>query len=62
MKNLSLEQMEKVEGGCSGNQEKAMAIIGLVAGIGASFGPVGLAIAGPTAFGIAIGAVFCAFN
>jgi hypothetical protein len=63
MKKLSLNQMEIIEGGskCGDAGDKAIAVIGLVAGIGACVGPVGLLIAGPTAIGMGIFGVVCAF-
>ncbi|SMO69280.1 hypothetical protein [Gracilimonas mengyeensis] len=55
MNALDITEMEKINGGdrCD-DAEKFIATVGLVASIGASFGPIGLAIAGPTALGMGV--------
>lgn len=63
MKALGLEQMEFIEGGgCSDGANKFIATVGLVAGIGSAFGPIGLAIFGPTALGMGIAGTICAYR
>lgn len=63
MKTLELNQMEVLNGGrCSSSTVKALAVIGMVATIGSFFGPVGWIIAGPSAIGVGIGGLICAFN
>lgn len=63
MKKLELNQMADVSGGgCGEKADRAIAILGLISGIGAAFGPIGLAIAGPTALGMGVMSVFCAFR
>lgn len=48
-------------GGCSATANKYIASIGLAASIGSCFGPIGLALCGPTALGMGIAGVICAF-
>lgn len=63
MKTLSLEEMEEVTGGgCSESANQFITTAGFIAGIGACFGPVGLAICGPTALGMGIAGMVCAYN
>ena len=62
MEKLELYQMENVEGGRSARAMKAIATAGLVAGVAASFGPIGWAIAGPAAIGMGIASLVCAFK
>lgn len=63
MKKLSLTQMENLEGGklssCGYAANVSIASIGLVASVGACFGPIGLAIAGPTALGMGVFGLVC---
>ena len=59
MKTLDFQQMEMIEGGTAC---EAVAVIGTIAGIASMFGPVGLAIAGPTAVGMGVASIICAFK
>lgn len=53
--------MEDLDGGeCSESDEQTIATIGAVASAASCFGPIGLAIAGPTALGMAISFLVCA--
>lgn len=67
MKKLELKQMEEINGGlaegCSDSDNKVLAVAGAVVTIGGLFlsGPIGAAIFGPTAVGVAIGGIRCAF-
>jgi len=62
MKTLNFEQMENLSAGnsCDALQSPAVATIAVIAGIGSCFGPIGLAIFGPTSLGLSIGAAICA--
>jgi len=63
MKTLELNQMENVEGGtCSSGAEKFIAVTGTVATIAGFFVPIGAIIAGPTALGMGIAGIVCAFE
>lgn len=62
MNTLTINQMEQMEGGCSAKAQKFIATIGLAAGIGSAFGPIGLAIFGPTALAMGVASVACAFK
>ncbi|MDX9880761.1 MAG: hypothetical protein RBS73_01770 [Prolixibacteraceae bacterium] len=63
MKEMSFERMEEVNGGgCSKETEQVIATIGFIASVASAFGPIGLAIAGPTALGMGIGSLVCAFR
>jgi hypothetical protein len=63
MKNLELTQMEMLHGGgCSASQERTLAIVGSIATVAGFFGPIGAIIAGPTALGVAVGSLWCAYN
>jgi len=64
MKTLSFEQMENVQGGaaCSEKTTKAIAVIGLVASVGACIPGAGLLIFGPTALGMGIASTVCAYK
>lgn len=59
-KKMNFKEMEKIEGGLNATQ--FMAITCGVATIGSAFGPVGLAIFGPTALGCAVFGVIDAFG
>ena len=62
METLNFEQMENLQGGngCDALNSPAVKTIALIAGVVSCFGPVGLAIGGPTALGLSVGAVICA--
>jgi hypothetical protein len=63
MNSLSLNQTADISGGgCSTAANRVIATAGLVAGIASAFGPIGLAIAGPTALGMGIASVVCAYT
>lgn len=62
MNTLTFEQMEKMEGGCSAKAQKFIATVGLTASIGSAFGPIGLAIFGPTALAMGVASLACAFK
>jgi len=64
MKQLEVKQMTEIEGGepCSTTANKFIAVTGFIAGIAASFGPIGLAIAGPTALGMGVAGIICAWK
>ena len=62
MKKLSKEDLEDLNGAGLCDHGKLISTIGLIAGIGSSFGLVGLAIFGPTSLGMGIASVYCAFN
>lgn len=64
MKRLDLTMMHTIEGGepCSPTANKIIAVTGLIAGIGSCFGPIGLLIAGPTALGMGVLSVVCAWK
>jgi hypothetical protein len=62
MKTLELRQMENIEGGCSDTANRFIAWTGFIAGVAASFGPIGLAIAGPTALGMGVASIICAYR
>ena len=63
MKKLELNEMENLIAGTTcDNLKEEIAVIGLVAGIASMFGPIGLLIAGPTALGMGIITVYCAFE
>ncbi|AZQ64757.1 MULTISPECIES: hypothetical protein [Flammeovirga] len=62
MENLNLNEMVIIEGGCSSTTNKVIATAGLVAGVAAFAGPVGALIAGPTAIGMGIASVYCAYS
>ncbi len=63
MKKIELSQMEIIEaGGCGATADKFIAVTGFIAGVAASFGPIGLAIAGPTALGMGIASIVCAWK
>lgn len=65
MKKLELKQMEAVEGGkmsCSGYQNKVMAVAGAVTLLVGATGPIGAIIAGPTAVGVTVYSLVCAFQ
>jgi hypothetical protein len=64
MKKMELKQMEQIEGGtpCSSTANKFIAVTGLIAGVASSFGPIGLAIAGPTALGMGVASIICAWK
>lgn len=58
---LSLQEMEEVNGGgCNKRTQVLASSLGLAAGIASMFGPVGLAIAGPSAVGLGIVSLICA--
>ena len=61
-KKLSFQEMEGIEAGCSRNAQRVMAIAGTVATIASFAGPIGAIIAAPTALGMGIGSIFCAFH
>lgn len=63
MERLEFHQMESIHGGnnCA-EAERFIATVGLAASIGASFGPIGLAIFGPTALVMGVAAVACAYS
>jgi len=56
--------MEMVEGGtpCNSTVNKIIAVGGLITGIAASTGPIGFLIAGPSAIGLGVMSVICAFK
>ncbi len=62
MKTLELNQMEKIEGGCSSSENKAIAVIGMIATVGAFIGPFGWLIAGPSALLAGGAGLLCAFE
>jgi len=62
MKKLTEEDLEDLNGSGLCDHGKLISTIGLIAGIGSCFGPVGLAIFGPTSLGMSIAGVYCAFN
>lgn len=49
-------------GGCSKKAQKFISTVGVAAGIGSAFGPIGLAIFGPTALVMGVASVACAFK
>ena len=49
-------------GGCSASQERTLAIVGSIATVAGFFGPIGAIIDGPTALGVAVGSLWCAYN
>ena len=63
---LSIYEMQEVQAGLNkescAKAEKFLAVAGLVSTIGSCFGPVGLAIFGPTSLGIGVIATACAFS
>ena len=63
MKALELNEMEEIiGGGCSDTANRAIATIGFIAGVGSAFGPIGLAIFGPTALGMSVAGLYCAYS
>lgn len=63
MKKMELNQMEQITaGGCGDTADKAIATIGFVASLASLAGPIGLAIAGPTALGMGFFSVICAYR
>jgi len=63
MKKMNFEQMENLQGGstgCDALNSPAVKTIALIASVVSCFGPIGLAIGGPTSLGLAAGAVICA--
>lgn len=64
MKKMHFNQMEVIEGGapCSSTANKFIAVTGFIAGVASSFGPIGLAIAGPTALGMGVASIICAWK
>nr|WP_321374947.1 hypothetical protein [uncultured Bacteroides sp.] len=60
LQEMNIKEMNEVNGGWTRRQ--ALATINVIAGIGSCFGPVGLAICGPTAIGLAIGEAICAYR
>ncbi|HPR31105.1 MAG TPA: hypothetical protein PLK12_03375 [Prolixibacteraceae bacterium] len=63
MNVLSFDQMENIEGnGCSTGATRFIATVGLVAGVGSAFGPIGLLIFGPTALAMGVASVVCAYT
>lgn len=50
-------------GGCSDSDNKVLAVVGAAVTIAGLFvsGPVGAALLGPTAIGVAVGGIRCAF-
>ncbi|HAK11102.1 MAG TPA: hypothetical protein DIW54_12460 [Chitinophagaceae bacterium] len=67
MKKLKLSQIEAISGGakkgCSDSDNKVLAVVGATVTVAGLFfgGPVGVAVLGPTALGVAIGGIRCAF-
>lgn len=62
MKELSFEKMEEVNGGeCSTSANRFIATVGFAASVGSCFGLVGLLICGPTALGMGILSMYCAW-
>ena len=63
MKEMSFEQMESLNGGgeCSDSAEKFIATVGFATSVGSCFGPIGLLICGPTALGMGILSMYCAW-
>lgn len=70
MKKLELKQMEEIQGGirqesaltCDERQTKIMAIAGMAATVVGLFGPVGAIIAAPTAIGMGVFSIICAYR
>jgi hypothetical protein len=63
IQELSLQELESLQGGkCSDGANKAIATIGLVAGVASAIPGVGLLIFGPTALGMGIASVVCAYQ
>ncbi|HED36762.1 MAG TPA: hypothetical protein ENI76_00725 [Ignavibacteria bacterium] len=62
MKKLELNQMGKIAGSCSSSEDKAIAVIGMIATLGSFFGPVGWIIAGPDALLAGGAGLLCAFE
>lgn len=63
MKALELHQMEQIEGGNNCDEAELFLATGsLIFGVASAFGPIGLAIAGPTSLVLAIGALACAIE
>ncbi len=60
MKTMELSKMSTIEGGapCSDTANKFIAVTGFIAGVASSFGPIGLAIAGPTALGMGVASIY----
>ena len=74
MKNLNLLEIEEtlsmyeiqeiMAGSCNMSQtaDRFLTTAGLVAGVGSFFGPVGMAIFGPTTIGISVIYAVCAYR
>jgi len=63
MKALEVHEMEVIAGsGCDEDVDKALATIGFIAGVGSTFGPIGLAIFGPTALAVGVASLACAYS
>ncbi len=63
MKKMKFDQMVSIEaGGCGAAADKFIAVTGFIAGVASCFGPIGLAIAGPTALGMGIASIACAWK
>ena len=67
MKKLELKQMEEIQGGgsaltCDDRQTKIMAVAGMAATLIGFCGPVGAIIAAPTAVGMGIFSLICAYS
>ncbi len=60
---LSLQEMEETNGGgCNKRTEVFAAAVGLAAGAVALLGPVGVALATPTALGLGVVSLICAIQ
>ena len=63
MKTLELEEMEIfIGGGCGATMDKAISTAGFIAGLASFAGPIGAMIAGPTAVGMGIASIYCAYR
>lgn len=61
---LSLQEMEETNGGggCNKRTEVFAAAVGLAAGVVTLLGPVGVALATPTALGLGVVSLICAIK